>query len=511
MKLKSDRIKEDGIASWIPYAKQADFIESVLRRFKRNNWFIAANRSGKSDAGAYAGAILARFGTQITNERLNPLNPGTIDRVSSEATSGWVVSLDFPSSRDIIQPKYFNNGFSPPSSDIKPFIPDHEIADWRKQDQILKLKNGSLIGFKSADSGRKKFQGTEKEWVHFDEEPPMEIYDECVIRVGSKPLTIFGTCTMLPPEGQIGGVSWLWDKVIEPYLQYGSEFHTALFGASIYDNPHIPREEIGNLEAIYPEGTPQRRIRLNGEWIPGIGGARAYASFDASHHVGDQSRYWDKWAPIHWCWDFNVSPMVSLIGQRIDGKFRVHRELIMEDGKIVDMCELFKNLYRGHRCEVYVYGDATGNSRTAQTGETSYHIIQNAMMDFGTPVKIKLPEKNPPVVDRLNTFNYLLKDEQGMSKVYVDRSCKELIADLNQVLLDNTGSIKKTRSSKDPYYRRTHTSDAMGYWLHYEEPVIINRNRGLYGREQNFRLNVPKPLYDRRESGEPTALMSGVW
>ena len=47
------------------------------------------------------------------------------------------------------------------------------------------------------------------------------------------------------------------------------------------------------------------------------------------------------------------------------------------------------------------------------------------------------------------------------------------IADLEQVLRDSRGGIKKSHDRKDPYYRRTHISDALGYWVVKDEPVRV--------------------------------------
>jgi phage terminase large subunit-like protein len=41
----------------------------------------------------------------------------------------------------------------------------------------------SILQFKSYDQGRKKFQGTSKEWIWLDEEPPRDVYDECRTRI----------------------------------------------------------------------------------------------------------------------------------------------------------------------------------------------------------------------------------------------------------------------------------------------------------------------------------------
>lgn len=57
----------------------------------------------------------------------------------------------------------------------------------------------SKLGFKSYDQGRKKFQGTAKHVVWLDEEPPLDVYTECLTRT----MTVNGLmlCTFTPLEG----------------------------------------------------------------------------------------------------------------------------------------------------------------------------------------------------------------------------------------------------------------------------------------------------------------------
>lgn len=457
------RRQSDPLSLYPLHSKQRDFVNSVLQGKRKENWFIAANRSGKSDAGAYIGATLARFGRES-----NKIQPGNV-QVRDRATSGWVSSLDFPTSRDVIQPKYFDNGYVPPSQWHEPFIPKHEIEHWGADSQVLRLKNGSIIGFKSADSGRKKYQGSEKDWFHMDEEHPFDIYEEAVIRVGSRPMLFFCTATILPPEGAGTVASWVFSKIIQPW-QAGELDHTGLFGASIYDNPGISRDEIKRLESIYPEGSMSRRIRLEGEWLPGIGGSRAYGAFERIFHVNEQPEL-SLLRPICWTWDFNVDPMVSLVGQIDRDIYRVYKELIIDDASIPEMCGLFHEHFPHHRAEVWLYGDATSNRRTGQTGKTDYYVILQEMRSLRVPIRLRVPPENPKVPDRINSVNRLCKDELGRIRLQIDPSCKELIMDLEGVLRDNRGGILKSRNRKDPYYRRTHTSDALGYWLSMEEPV----------------------------------------
>lgn len=465
-----ERRENDPLSQFHPHAKQKAFIDSVLNGEAKENWFLAGNRAGKSDAGAYIGATLARFGREPRGVNIFTGPDGSEYQVKDRSTAGWVSALDFPTARDVIQPKYFDNGFVGGNPHIKPFIPDHEIAEWRVSDQVLKLKNGSIIGFKSADSGRRKYQGAGKDWFHMDEEHPWEIYEESVIRVGHLPLLFFCTATILPPEGtQAGVASWVFGKIINPYLE-GRLKHAKVFGASIYDNPGIDPEEIRRLESIYPEGSLSRRIRLDGEWLPGIGGSIAYAAFNRQLHVSEQPEIAYR-RPLIWTWDFNVEPMCSLVMQKDGMIYRVYQELILDGANIPEMCQMFYDRFPNHGATIYIYGDATSNRRTGQTGRSDYFLIQQEMKQYGVPISLKVPQENPKVPDRVNAVNRVLIDEDGQVRLSIDPRCQELIADLEGVLRDQKGGILKTHNRKDPYFRRTHTSDALGYCIAFEEPV----------------------------------------
>jgi hypothetical protein len=461
----------------------------VLSGDKDENYFVAANRSGKSDAGAYIDACLARFGRD-PKAVYGAQAKGSDIRIIDRAVSIWVSSTTFPESRDVMQPKLFDNGLVPPGG-MKPFIPDREIAEWHKTANILKLKVGSLIGFKSADAGPKSYQGTEKDAIHFDEEHPRDVVNEASIRVGAgKRLKVYTTATLLPPEGQAGGVTWVYTEVLKPWLE-GKLPNVGCFGSSVYDNPHLLPEEIRRMEAKYPTTGLEGRIRLLGEWLPGISGARAYPSFDSRIHVKEIPPLHDR-RPLAWTWDFNVEPMISIVGQRFNDTFRVYRTLEIEtDAQVSSMVDYFIERFPHHHAEIHIFGDATGQSRNA-AGAAYYNQIVNGMRGYGVPVRMKVPETNPPVPDRIAAVNNALRNEYGVSCVEISNepgANDHLIKDLEEVLRDNRGGLKKVSNKKDPYYYRTHSSDALGYWISKEAPV---RRTGLVQRLVNA---IPSPGY----------------
>lgn len=66
--------------------------------------------------------------------------------------------------------------------------------------QIKHITGGwSELGIKSYQQGRGSFEGTEKEGIWLDEEPPMDIYGECLIRTATTNGLVYTTFT--PLEG----------------------------------------------------------------------------------------------------------------------------------------------------------------------------------------------------------------------------------------------------------------------------------------------------------------------
>jgi hypothetical protein len=260
-----------------------------------------------------------------------------------------------------------------------------------------------------------------------------------------------------------------------------------VYGASIYDNPYILPDEVARLEARYPPGSLQRRIRLQGEWLPGMTGDPVYGSFERQIHVRPQQAPSPN-RPLVWTVDFNVSPLCSLVGQLDRQRFRILREFCLEPGSIPMAVETFIAAYPRHAHEVWLYGDASGGARDAQSGKSDWRLMLEYLRHYPSPVKLKVPEANPPVHDRINAVNLALMDQQGFSAIEIDPSCVELIADLERVISDGRGGILKSYG-KDAYSKRTHMSDALGYWCVAERPV------GAAHRAPRTRVQVPRPQY----------------
>jgi len=182
--------------------------------------------------------------------------------------------------------------------------------------------------------------------------------------------------------------------------------------------------------------------------------------------------------PLCLCCDFNVEPMVWEIAQihLVDGLGVpcFIDEIMITPGRVDDMIEEFRNRYPAHPSEVWIYGDATGRGRTAQTAKSYYDLIRLSFRGYSADIRYKVPMANPSQRDRINAFNLKLRNPDGRPECFVHSAkCPELIKDLREVVTkeDGTKIVKSTRR-EDPYFWRTHASDAAGYFIWREWPVL---------------------------------------
>ena len=161
----------------------------------------------------------------------------------------------------------------PAMRDIIPMDEVRGITYMRKQEPQLPLqivfKNGSEMTFKSADSGRRKYQGSAIHAVWLDEEHPQDVVEESRTRL-IKNVGYF-TCTLTP----IMRSRWIQDIEREP--------NAALFRASMLE---AARAGILDLEAVksFEEALPekQRRVRVHGDFVSLEG--TVYPSLNRDEH-----------------------------------------------------------------------------------------------------------------------------------------------------------------------------------------------------------------------------------
>ncbi len=431
----------DASEKYRPLPSQRRFHESPLQ----SRILFGGNRSGKTVAGA-AEAVwhaLGRYPAWYPAEMRSPV-----------PSQGWIVGLDYSMVRDVIEPT------------LQFFLDDAWVVSWNRNTHVIRLSNGSTIGLKSADSGRRKFQGTSRHWIWLDEECPEAIYRECRARIVDVAGRLWMTLTPLRGE------AYLRRFVSEP----SASSRVGVFYASTRENARscggsIPDDEIETFAEQLSDSEMHCRIEGRFQLLEG----RAYPSFDRSLHAAENLEA-DARRELLWSWDFNVTPLCTLLAQRDGNRLLVFDEVVLDGlhGHTTDEAvRSFLDRYAYRSAQhgapnsrkratftngISLYGDYSGMARSHRGHGNDYEIIRRALEMSDWPRASVHVRPNPPVRERVQGVERLLTNAEDGPRLLISPRCRHLIEDLEQVCWDAHGQLDKKRDS-----RRTHSSDALGY------------------------------------------------
>ena len=203
---------------------------------------------------------------------------------------------------------------------------------------------------------------------------------------------------------------------------------------------------------------------------------RAYYSFVESKNVRPIKHLYKSEGTLIICFDFNVEPGSAVLGFHDEkGRDCLFDEVHIErDSNTLIVCRRILEKYGSHQGSVFVYGDATGGARgTAKVSGSDWDLIsgRDGMLSqhFGRRLKLRVPAANPRERARVNAVNSRLRAANGDVNMLIDPQCKETIKDFNSVGCEANGSIDKKTNKK-----RTHWTDALGYEVVFEHPIVAN-------------------------------------
>jgi hypothetical protein len=178
-------------------------------------------------------------------------------------------------------------------------------------------------------------------------------------------------------------------------------------------------------------------------------------------------------AKLIWSLDFNVHPMCSIVAQAEGDEVEVLDEVVLDNANTEMMCDRFWDRIRPWRSaragalHIEIYGDASGHQRRSCAAYTDWQLIRSFFSQrVGQAVAhFKAGNANPAVRDRVNVVNSRFLSAAGEHRLFVSPKCKELILDLERIAwrVDDLGQPTCDLDKSDRM--RTHTSDALGYYL----------------------------------------------
>lgn len=424
---------------------------------KRNRWVFGGNRSGKTECGAVEAIYMARG--------IHPY------RKNRKDASGWVVSLSMQVQRDVAQAKLLS--YLEPS-----WIQDIVMQSGKKAspgfgviDYIL-IKNvfGGLsrIGFKSCDQGREKFQGASLDFVWFDEEPPQDIYQECLMRVFDRRGDIFGTMTPLK------GLSWVYRDI---YLQCGDDIWCSFMEWA--DNPFLSRAEIKKLnDGMSEEQLLSRRYGKFGQ-SEGL----VYAEFDQQLHVIEPFTVPPEWydtlsidpglnnpLSCHW-YAVDYDGNVYVIAEH----YEAGRDVLYHSSKIKEISRKL-GWKKDSQDRIHAIIDSAAGQRTLSATKSVVELFYDLDIIVNTNV-------NKDLFSGISRVKSYLKSANGKSRLFIFKNCVNMIREF-KCYFWGEGDVPKKSSD--------HAMDELRYYIMSRPELPATAEKQLSPIQKDIKKRIRK-------------------
>jgi len=239
------------------YKKHLEFIEATEKY--REICFMAGNRVGKSETVAFCAAVwlTGRYPDWWQGKRLkkpvNILVAGETARLVRDSIQGKLLGPASDRGSGLIPRDCID------STTAKSGVPDAVDTV-----QVKHVNGGlSILQFQSYDQGREAFQATARDVVIEDEEPPLSVHNECLIRTMTTQGIVLLAFTPLK------GMS----ETVISFIRKDEQGISRVVRAGWDDAPHLTQADKDALMSALPPY--QRDARSKG--IPQLGSGAVYA------------------------------------------------------------------------------------------------------------------------------------------------------------------------------------------------------------------------------------------
>ena len=421
---------------YIPSPKQELFHSDP----HKDRLYIGGNRSGKS-LGSTIECIW--WLTHTHPYRKTPEGP----------IRGRVVAVDFLNGVDkIILPLY------------KQWIPKKFLINGNWDDSysasrhVLTLNNGSFVEFMSQDQELDAFAGSSRHFIHYDEECPKSVFNECNMRL----VDTNGDWWM--SQTPVAGMEWILEDIYLPAKEGTKDI--GVVEATMDDNPTLSREAIARAMAnLSPE---EQEIRRNGQYVH-LGGA-VFPEFSPVSHCIPKGQFKPTSKhriirtmdsgytnPTAWLW-MAVDP---------DGTIVVFKEHYQSKWNVAQHAEVVNKITRevvqDSGAELYL---TTGDPAIKQTKEHTGTSILQEYAKHGIYIAVdNIPTDRRIGLEKIQQY---LKTNPKTGKPYlmITDDCPNLIAELPKLKWKKYASPKiaeQKNKQEDIRDKDNHCYDALKY------------------------------------------------
>jgi phage terminase large subunit-like protein len=406
--------------------KRTSQLDAFLDMGAEATAIFGGNRAGKTEMAAMYTVATAAGTNEWWVKQWLVNNNLPLDLIQEQPTTVIASALSYGDALGYVRPK------------LSKFLPKNTIyKSWNAQNKAKAiLPNGGEIISMSADSGRKKYQGISAALCWLDEEHPLDIFEECLLR------TIDLKGTILLSMTPLLGLTWPNELFILNSNNVSFKYHKI----SGLDNPWV--SSVKMRKAVSHLSEEGQASRLYGDFTNQTG--LVYPEFDRKLHViepFDIPKSWKRYRAI----DFGVvNPFCCLVF--------VHDE---SDNTLYCVAEYFQT-------EKTTVHNGNEIKRRFKKYEPFEYTVCDPESKDGRLILARhcdIPNKSAPKhLGVINTINLvkgkLAPDAEGKPHLYIFNNCKELLKEFRLY------SWKKSNNGKDGVKKQyDHGMDSLRYMI----------------------------------------------
>lgn len=345
---------------------------------------------------------------------------------------------------------------------------EKEHYTYNKVDKIIKFKNGSEILFSQLDDPE-KFKSLNLHWAEIEEASQLD--DSSIKQLLGRlrntyrgkdwvdfRYRLFGHTN---PQADKG---WIHERFVE-----NKKENYRLIIAPTTNNIYLPEHFVQSLKESFDE--EYYRINVLGEFGNYNSGLVVKGFSDENIKKINYCQN----LPLHLTCDFNVDPMMWLVAHKDDENVFYFDEIVIENTTTEQCIQEFIKRYPNHKAEIIINGDTSGDNRSTQSEFTNYATIRKVLYEYGynkKQIKFQLRDYNPPILNRIASFNARVKNSQGQRRLFVDKRCKYFLKNIYNLKykegtsIIDTPTIHTLKKDRDKKFMG-HIFDAGSYLTEY--------------------------------------------
>ena len=391
------------------YSKHLEFLDASSKF--RQSAFLAGNRVGKSETGAYAMTchLTGLYPDSWTGKRFN------------EPTDCWIVGKTSAVVKETVQVAMlgglgdWGTGMIPKDNIIHVGKSTGSTADYI---QVRHITGGiSTVYFKTNDAGRTAFEGSKKDAIWIDEECDQEVYFEILMRTMTTGGVVFTTFTPLR-----GITPLVLSLLKEGNLETPAD-GVAVVTCSWDDAPHL--DEVTKEEMLKALPPWQRASRTKG--IPSLGSGVIYAVDPTDYCVKpfEIPDNWLRFAAMDVGWKRTAALWFAINPE--DNTLYAYAEHYRGEAEPVVHAEAIKT-----RGKVPIAIDSAAHGRSQIDGEQLFKMYAELGLDLHNAIKA--------VEAGLSTTWSML----SFGKLKIFDNCTNLLSEMRTYRRDEKGNIVKS-------------------------------------------------------------------